>query len=498
MTTTQPAQRRSSFEDFDLGDDILRAISEAGFRDPRPIQTAAIPDALEGRDVLGLAQTGTGKTAAFALPIIEYLAEARGQHTRALILAPTRELAIQIQEETQLLAKYTDVRSVTVFGGVPAGPQIRALRGRPDIIVACPGRLLDLLSSRDARLDHIEVLVLDEADHMLDMGFLPDIKRILARLPERRQNLLFSATMPTEIRSLADHVLYEPLVVELAHSMPAATIEHALYPIDKSRKVALLRHLMDADEFKSAIVFLRTKHRAKRLARDLERDGYRAVALQGNMSQGQRQRAMRGFRDGSYNVLVATDIAARGIDVAQVSHVINFDVPNTPDAYTHRIGRTGRAECKGKAYTFVTHEDSADVKAIERRLDMDIPRVKLREFQTPSRGRDQADGQRRGQSGGRRGASQRRRSDERGSPQTSSTQAPSTRKAPSRNRRRRRKNSQGTSGQASQGSSSRARNGPAGNPPPPPPIGGPAGAAAGIGPPYPMGRRPPGCAAPGT
>ncbi len=469
MTTIRPARPRSSFECFDLGDDILRAISEAGFRDPWPIQTAAIPEVLDGRDVLGLAQTGTGKTAAFALPIIEHLAETRGRHPRALVLAPTRELAIQIHEETQALAKYTDVRSVTVFGGVPAGPQVRALRGRPDIIVACPGRLLDLMGSGDVRLDDIEVLVLDEADHMLDMGFLPDIKRILARLPTRRQTLLFSATMPTEIRSLADHVLYEPHVVELAHSMPVATIEHALYPVEKTRKAALLRHLMDADEFKSAIVFLRTKHRAKRLARDLDRDGYRAVALQGNMSQGQRQRAMQGFRDGSYNVLVATDIAARGIDVAKVSHVINFDVPNTPDAYTHRIGRTGRAECNGKAYTFVTDEDFPDIKAIERQLDMDIPRIKLREFRTSSRDedrpRDQAGGQRHRQSqgGGRRGADQQRGASGRNSRHAPSAQTASTRKPPSKIRRRRRKNTQGASAQASQGGASGARSRPGNN-----------------------------------
>ena len=451
MTTTRPARPGDAFERFDLGDDILRAISEAGFRDPWPIQTATIPQVLDGRDVLGLAQTGTGKTAAFALPIIEYLAEARGHHPRALILAPTRELAIQIHEETQTLAKYTDVRAVTVFGGVPAGAQVRELRRRPDIIVACPGRLLDLMGSGDARLDDIEVLVLDEADHMLDMGFLPDIKRIIAHLPTRRQNLMFSATMPKEIRSLADQVLYDPHVVELAHSMPAATIEHALYPVENDRKGALLRHLMDADEFKSAIVFLRTKHRAKRLARDLDRDGYRAVALQGNMSQGQRQRAMQGFRDGSYNVLVATDIAARGIDVAKVSHVINFDVPNTPDAYTHRIGRTGRAECTGKAYTFVTREDFPDIKAIESQLNMDIPRIKLREFRTAA------------PDGGPQRHQQGRGANRHGSRPATATKNGSTRNPSSKIRRRRRKSGQGSSAQESQGGASSARSGPGNN-----------------------------------
>jgi ATP-dependent RNA helicase RhlE len=359
----------------------MRGIEDAGFTDPRPIQARTIPQVLQGKDVLGLAQTGTGKTAAFALPILERLIESRGQNPRALILAPTRELAMQIQKEIMLLAKFTNIRAITVFGGVNASSQIRGLRGRPHIVVACPGRLLDLMQSGDCRLDGLEVLVLDEADHMLDMGFLPDIKRILARLPEPRQNLLFSATMPKDIRQLTDRLLRSPHIVELDHSTPADTIEHALYPVAQTNKTALLRHLMRDKEFRSAIVFLRTKHRARRLAQDLDKAGYKAIALQGNMSQGQRQRAMEGFRDGRYDVLVATDIAARGIDVAQVSHVVNFDLPNTPDAYTHRIGRTGRAECKGKAYTFVTADDYGGVKDIERKLKMEIPRVKLRDFQ---------------------------------------------------------------------------------------------------------------------
>jgi ATP-dependent RNA helicase RhlE len=241
--------------------------------------------------------------------------------------------------------------------------------------------LLDLMGSKDVRLDGIEILVLDEADHMLDMGFLPDIKRILAQLPKQRQNLLFSATMPREIRSLADRLLHDPHVADCAHSAPITTIEHALYPVDQNQKTALLRHLIAGEDFSSAIVFLRTKHRAKRLARDLDRAGHRAIALQGNMSQGQRERAMKGFRDGTYDVLVATDIAARGIDVPKVSHVINFDIPNTPDAYTHRIGRTGRSEESGKACTFVTHEDFPAIKEIERKLKMQIQRIKVRDFQ---------------------------------------------------------------------------------------------------------------------
>jgi ATP-dependent RNA helicase RhlE len=380
MSSRRPKGAKSAFSAFGLHKNLLRAISEAGFKEPRPIQAKTIPQALDGRDILGLAQTGTGKTAAFALPIIEYFIASKGQNPRALILAPTRELAIQTHAEIEVLAKYTNIRSTTVFGGVSASAQMRALKARPDIVVACPGRLLDLAGSGHVNLDGVEVLVLDEADHMLDMGFLPDIKRIISRLPESRQNLLFSATMPREIRSLTDRMLHKPHVVELAHAIPLETIEHALYPVEQKQKAALLRHLMREENFTSAIVFLRTKHRARKLARDLERAGHSAIALQGNMSQPQRQRAMQGFRDGHYDVLVATDIAARGIDVPKVSHVINFDIPNTPDAYTHRIGRTGRAEESGKACTFVTHEDFPAIKDIERKLKMEIPRIKIRDF----------------------------------------------------------------------------------------------------------------------
>ncbi|HJM57177.1 MAG: RNA helicase [Planctomycetes bacterium] len=380
MTGKRPTGSKNAFASFGLGKNILRAVTEAGFNEPRPIQAKTIPQVLKGRDVLGLAQTGTGKTAAFALPIIERLVASRGQNPRALVIAPTRELAMQIHSDFQMLGKFTNIRSTTVFGGVSAVPQKRALRSRPDVIVACPGRLLDLMGSKDVRLDGLEVLVLDEADHMLDMGFLPDIKRIIKQLPERRQNLLFSATMPREIRSLTDNLLHNPHVVELAITAPMETIEHALYPVEQSRKTDLLTHLLHEQNFTSAIVFLRTKHRTRRLARDLERAGMNAIALQGNMSQGQRQRAMQGFREGRYNVLVATDIAARGIDVAGISHVINYDIPNTPDAYTHRIGRTGRAEQSGKACTFVTGEDFAGVQAIERKLNMQIPRIKLKGF----------------------------------------------------------------------------------------------------------------------
>jgi len=366
------------FAGFDLGPSIQRGIRAAGFVQPRPIQAQTIPAALEGRDILGLAQTGTGKTAAFALPVLERLLATRGgTHPRVLIVAPTRELASQIGEEVRSLARFTRIKVATVFGGVSFSTQIAVLRDGPQIVVACPGRLLDLLNRRAVRLDRIETLVLDEADHMFDMGFLPDIRRILAKLPGRRQNLLFAATMPKEIRRLAKQLLRDPHVVELNHTRPLETIEHALYPIDERHKLDLLGHVLSSDDFISAIVFTRTKHRAKRLAQKLDRSGHRAVALQGNMSQGARVRAMSGFRKREFDVLVATDIAARGLDVEQVSHVVNYDMPNTSDAYTHRIGRTGRAEREGKAYTFVTAGDHAMVHEVERRMGASIPRHKV-------------------------------------------------------------------------------------------------------------------------
>jgi ATP-dependent RNA helicase RhlE len=382
MMSSSPHRSEAGFPQFPLAPSIQRGIAALGFTAPRAIQTQTIPAALEGRDVLGLAQTGTGKTAAFALPILERLNASRRPGPRALILAPTRELAMQIHAEVAALAQFTGLKAVTVFGGVSAAPQIHALRGRPDIIIACPGRLLDLMRQGVAKLGGIEILVLDEADHMFDMGFLPDVRKILEALPPRRQNLLFSATMPAEVRALTTKLLQAPHVVELAHSQPAETVEHALYPVHPDRKVDLLRHLLSEDGFTSAIVFLRTKHRAKRLALQLSNMGHNAVALQGNMSQPQRDRAMGGFRAGHFDILVATDIAARGIDVANVSHVINFDVPNTPDAYTHRIGRTGRAERNGKACTLVCEGDHVAVRDIERRLGTPIARRHIPGFET--------------------------------------------------------------------------------------------------------------------
>jgi ATP-dependent RNA helicase RhlE len=377
-------QSPSGFDRFGFDSPILRGVLAAGFLEPRPIQAETIPAALAGRDVLGLAQTGTGKTAAFALPLLHRFARERRRGPRALVLAPTRELATQIDAEIRTLARFTQIRAVTVYGGVSARGQIQALRQGPEIVVGCPGRILDLIGQGALRLGEVESLVLDEADHMFDMGFLPDLRRILKALPPKRQNLLFSATMPSEIRALADALLRDPHVAQLSRSGPAQTIDHALVPVREDRKRDLLERVLSDDGCESAIVFTRTKHRARRLAQQLDRAGHRAVGLQGNMSQSQRDRAMEGFRKRRFDVLVATDIAARGIDVQGVSYVVNFDVPNTPDAYTHRIGRTGRAELEGRALTFVTRDDAAWLRATERMLGAPIPRRTFEGFEAES------------------------------------------------------------------------------------------------------------------
>jgi len=364
----------TGFDRFSLDPALTRALREAEFFEPRRIQTETIPAALEGTDVLGLAPTGTGKTAAFALPLLERLLHAKRPGPRALVLAPTRELATQIAAEIRLLARFTQLKTALVFGGASIQAQIGALRRQPEIVVACPGRLIDLMQRRDVRLDAIEILVIDEADHMFDLGFLPGIRRILSALPEERQSLLFSATMPREIRRLAEEVLVRPHIVDIAGSGPVETIEHALFPVADDRKRDLLEHILGSDGCESAIVFTRTKHRAKRIAQQLEKIGHRAVGLQGNMSQAQRDRAMSGFRSRRYDILVATDIAARGIDVSGVSHVINYDAPSTPEAYTHRVGRTGRSDRSGTACTFITRDDWSWVRATERVIGARIPR----------------------------------------------------------------------------------------------------------------------------
>ena len=369
-----------SFDLLNLNPHIRENIRKLGFDVPTPIQRKAIPAVLEGRDVIGLAQTGTGKTAAFAIPLLHRLMSGPRRQLRVLVIGPTRELAEQTFGALSDLGAHTGLHGVTIYGGVGMRPQIDGLRHGAEIAIACPGRLLDHIRQGTIRLDHVECLVLDEADRMFDMGFLPDIRRILARLPARRQTLLFSATMPDEIRTLAHEVLRDPVTLQIAHSKPAESVSHALFPVPQHLKTPLLLKLLERTDRDSVLVFTRTKHRAKRLAEQLGRSGHSATSLQGNLSQRQRQTAMDGFRSGRYQILVATDIAARGIDVTTISHVINFDMPGTVDDYTHRIGRTGRAAKTGDAFTFVTSEDEDTVRGIERVLGSKIERRKLDGF----------------------------------------------------------------------------------------------------------------------
>ncbi|NLC72034.1 MAG: DEAD/DEAH box helicase [Desulfuromonadaceae bacterium] len=368
------------FTGFNLHPKVVAGIEAAGFTTPTPIQVEAIPHVMAGRDVLGLAQTGTGKTAAFALPILNRLAGGPRGKVRALIIAPTRELAEQIHTDITTLGAKTGLRSLTIYGGVGINPQISRLRSGVDIVVACPGRLLDHLGQGTINLGQIEVLVLDEADQMFDMGFFPDIRRILKALPVQRQSLLFSATMPNEIRKLVHEVLQNPVTVQVSSGTPPATVSHALYPVEPQRKTALLLALLERTDTESVLVFTRTKHRAKSLGRQLENSGYKAASLQGNLSQNKRQEALDGFRSGRFQILVATDIAARGIDVSRISHVINYDIPATPEAYVHRIGRTGRATRTGDAFTLVGSEDAVQVRAIERTLGSVLQRRTLDSF----------------------------------------------------------------------------------------------------------------------
>ncbi|HUL29494.1 MAG TPA: DEAD/DEAH box helicase [Thermodesulfobacteriota bacterium] len=369
-----------SFDSFNLHPQIVAGVQALGYSTPTPIQRRAIPPILQGRDVLGLAQTGTGKTAAFVLPILQRLVKTPRGCIQALVIAPTRELTDQINVAFQALGRRTHLRSIPIYGGVPIAPQVQKLRSRVEIVVACPGRLLDHIHQGTIRLSNVEVLVLDEADRMLDMGFLPDIREILKHVPTVRQRLMFAATMPDEIRRLTKEVLRTPVTAQVNSSAPAATVAQAVYPVASHLKTALLLQLLRHTETASVLIFTRTKHRAQRLGAQIKRAGYPATSLQGNLSQNQRQVAIRGFRDGSYRVLVATDIAARGIDVSRISHVINYDMPDTTDAYTHRIGRTGRAEKTGDAFSLVTHEDEAMVRSIENVLGTRLERRRLNGF----------------------------------------------------------------------------------------------------------------------
>jgi len=374
------------FAALGLHPSLLRAIKELGFTRPTPIQTEAIPPGLAGRDVLASAQTGSGKTAAFLLPILNRLIEKPRGKTRALVLAPTRELAAQILSDLQDLAVHTPVTGAAIFGGVGHGPQEHALRSGVDVLIATPGRLLDHLRQPYARLEHLEWLVLDEADRMLDMGFLPDIRKILRVLPARRQTLFFSATMPAPIRTLTHELLKQPATIQIERPSTAPIrIVQAAYPVPQELKSALLLRLIERGDIRQALVFTRTKHRANRLADALVRAGVAAGRIHGNRTQAQRTSALEMFRAGRTPVLVATDIAARGIDVEDLGHVVNFDVPLVPDDYIHRIGRTGRMEASGDAFTFVAPDERDELAAIERVLGKPLPRVTVPDFDYAAR-----------------------------------------------------------------------------------------------------------------
>jgi ATP-dependent RNA helicase RhlE len=404
----------NSFAALGLRAELTRAVADEGYTQPTPVQAQAIPVILEGRDVLAGAQTGTGKTAGFTLPLLQLLAASTAgpqRRVRALILTPTRELAAQVEEAVRTYGRHLKLKSTTVFGGVSMNAQIHALRQGVDILVATPGRLLDHLKQRTVNLASVEYLVLDEADRMLGMGFIRDIRRILTALPERRQNLFFSATFSSEIRGLADSFLRSPVEVAVAREEETANlIAQVIHPVDKDRKRALLAHLVNQGDWRQVLVFTRTKHGASRLAEQLDKDGISADAIHGNKSQGQRTRTLAGFKNGKIRVLVATDIAARGIDIEQLPHVVNYELPNVPEDYVHRIGRTGRAGSSGEAVSLVCGEESAFLRDIERLTKQSIARVVIEGFapapgaarlgQPPARERRRRQEPRRGQANG--------------------------------------------------------------------------------------------------
>ena len=373
------------FTELGLRPELVRAVSGAGYTEPTPIQNQAIPAALDGRDLIACAQTGTGKTAAFLLPILHRLAEGkRSRYPRALVVTPTRELAAQIGEMATLYGRHLRVKSAVIFGGVGMDPQQRRLAAGVDLLVATPGRLLDHLGRGQANLGKIEIVVLDEADRMLDMGFLPDVRRILGTLPENRQNLFFSATMPDEIEALIRRTAHDPVMIEVTRrATPVGAIRQVVHPVAMTRKKDLLQNLLQRSEMGQTLVFTRTKARANQLARRLEKSGRRVAAIHGNKSQSARTRALSGFRDGAIDTLIATDIAARGIDVDGISHVINFDLPHVPEDYVHRIGRTARAGQSGHAISLAAPEERTQLAAIERLVGKRIPREDVAEFATP-------------------------------------------------------------------------------------------------------------------
>ena len=373
------------FTSLGLSEPLLRAVSAKGYETPSPIQAQAIPAVLEGRDVLAAAQTGTGKTAGFTLPLLQLLSDSPLLHRRpvkALVLTPTRELAAQVAESVMTYGKHLPLRSAVVFGGVKINPQIEKLRRGVDILVATPGRLLDLHNQRAVDLSKVEILVLDEADRMLDMGFIHDIKKILASLPRKRQNLLFSATFSKEIRQLTKGLLHNPVQVEVAaRNTTAETVTQKIFKVDKTQKAALLIHLIKEEEWGQALVFMRTKHGANALVKKLERKGINAAAIHGNKSQGARTKTLAGFKNGEIQIMVATDIAARGLDIHQLPQVVNFELPNVPEDYVHRIGRTGRAGASGEAYSFVSSDENNNLKDIEKLLGKRLPKEALPEFE---------------------------------------------------------------------------------------------------------------------
>ena len=358
----------------------MRGVKRAGYETATPIQEAAIPAALRGRDVIGTAQTGTGKTAAFILPILHKLLEGKRGMPRALIVTPTRELAEQIHQVTRALSVGTKIKSATIYGGVSANRQIQNVKRGVDILVACPGRLLDLMNQGHVKLDRIEVLVLDEADRMFDMGFLPDVRRIIKAVPAKRQTMLFSATFPAEVEQLAAQSLTDPQKIAMGISRPAHTVQHALYPVPAHLKSKLLLKILEQTDTESVLIFTRTKYRADKIARQISRKGYKVTSLHSNRSQGQRQNALNGFKSGHFQIMVATDIAARGLDIESISHVINFDMPDTADAYIHRIGRTGRAERTGDAFTLTTPDDNDMVNRLERIMKEPLEKITFDDF----------------------------------------------------------------------------------------------------------------------
>ncbi|QDQ28538.1 DEAD/DEAH box helicase [Chitinimonas arctica] len=400
-----------SFASLGLSDDIVRAVTELGYTEPTPIQTQAIPVVLSGRDLMGGAQTGTGKTAGFTLPILQRLSDrsVKGPSTgrppvRALVLTPTRELAAQVEESVRNYGKYLKLTSMTMFGGVSINPQIKQLRSRVDILVATPGRLLDHIQQGTLDLSQVEILVLDEADRMLDMGFIRDIKKILALLPKDRQNLLFSATFSDEIKLLADSLLKSPELIEVARRNAAAeTISQKIHPVDRDQKRQLLAHLIKQNNWFQVLVFTRTKHGANRLAEQLDKDGISALAIHGNKSQGARTRALAEFKEGTLQVLVATDIAARGIDIDQLPHVVNYELPNVPEDYVHRIGRTGRAGAVGEAVSLVCVDEKKLLADIERVMKRQIPSEVVPGFEPDPNAKPEPIQQRSGGGGGRQG-----------------------------------------------------------------------------------------------